>query len=119
VIAVWRASCIYAETRAWDEIVDAAAGIANEDDVTLEIRLLQARALREQGLDEAALGPYVDALRSKKRDPELLKEAQYQRGKLLLQGGKTARAMKDLQAVYADDPHYRDVATLVRNGGDE
>jgi tetratricopeptide (TPR) repeat protein len=110
---------LYAETGAWDEIVDAAAGIANEDDVTLEIRLLQARALREQGLDEAALGAYMDALRSKKRDPELLKEARYQRGTLLLQAGKAARAMKDLQAVYADDPHYRDVATFVRYGGDE
>jgi tetratricopeptide (TPR) repeat protein len=108
---------LYAETEAWDEIVDAAAGVANEDDVTLEIRLLQAWALRKQGLDEAALGAYMDALRSKKRDPELLKEARYQRGTLLLQAGKAARAMKDLQAVYADDPHYRDVATLVRNGG--
>jgi hypothetical protein len=39
---------LYAETGAWDEIVDAAAGIQDEDDVTLEVRLLQARALREQ-----------------------------------------------------------------------
>jgi tetratricopeptide (TPR) repeat protein len=112
---------LYAQTCAWDEIVDAAAGITNEDDVTLEIRLLQARALREQGLDEAALGAYKDALRSKKRDPELLKDARYERGKLLLARGKTAQAMKDLQAVYADDPHYKDVATLVQarqeNGG--
>jgi tetratricopeptide (TPR) repeat protein len=105
---------LYAETGAWDEIVDAAAGVANEDDVTLEIRLLQARALREQGLDEAALGVYKDALRSKKRDPELLKDARYERGTLLLARGKTAQAMKDLQAVYADDPHYRDVAALVQ-----
>jgi tetratricopeptide (TPR) repeat protein len=110
---------LYAQTEAWDEIVDAAAGVTNEDDVTLEIRLLQAQALRKQDLDEAALGAYKDALRSKKRDPELLKEARYQRGTLLLEGGKTAQAMKDLQAVYADDPHYRDVATLVRNGGSE
>lgn len=108
---------LYAETGAWDEIVDAAAGVANEDDVTLEIRLLQARALREQKLDEAALAAYKDALRSKKRDPELLKEARYQRGRLLLERRKTAHAMRDLQAVYADDPHYRDVAKLVRNGG--
>lgn len=105
---------LYAETRAWDEIVDAAAGVTNEDDVTLEIRLLQARALREQGLDEAALGVYKDALRSKKRDPELLKDARYERGTLLLARGKTAQAMKDLQAVYADDPHYRDVTALVQ-----
>jgi tetratricopeptide (TPR) repeat protein len=105
---------LYAQTGAWDELVDAAAGVSNEDDVTLEIRLLQARALREQGLDEAALGAYKDALRSKKRDPDLLKEARYERGALLLARGKTAQATKDLQAVYADDPHYKDVATLVQ-----
>jgi tetratricopeptide (TPR) repeat protein len=105
---------LYAQTGAWDEIVDAAAGVANEDDLTLEIRLLQARALREQRMDEAALGAYKDALRSKRRDPELLKEARYERGKLLLERGKRAQAMKDLQAVYAEDPRYRDVATLVQ-----
>jgi hypothetical protein len=65
-------------------------------------------------LDEAALGAYKDALRSKKRDPELLKEARYERGKLLLTRGKTAQAAKDLQTVYADDPSYREVATLVQ-----
>jgi tetratricopeptide (TPR) repeat protein len=109
---------LYAQTEAWDEIVDAAAGVANEDDVTLEIRLLQARALRQQGMDEAALGAYKDALRSKKRDPELLKEARYERGKLLLERGRKAQAMKDLQTVYAEDPRYRDVATLVQVGKD-
>jgi tetratricopeptide (TPR) repeat protein len=110
---------VYAQTEAWDEIVEAAAGIANEDDVTLEVRLLQARALRKQGLDEAALAVYKDALRSNKRDPELLKDARYERGKLLLERGKWAQAMKDLQTVYAEDPHYKDVAALVRNGREE
>ena len=33
------------EAIAWDEIVDAAPGVANEANVTLEIRRLQARAL--------------------------------------------------------------------------
>jgi tetratricopeptide (TPR) repeat protein len=110
---------LYAQTGAWDEIVDVAAGTSNDDDVTLEIRLLQARALREQGLDEAALDAYKDALRSKKRNPELLKEARYERGALLLGRGKKAQAMKDLQAVYAQDPRYRDVAAIVRDGGQE
>jgi tetratricopeptide (TPR) repeat protein len=105
---------LYAQTGAWDEIVNAAAGTSNADDLTLEIRLLHARALHEQGLDDAALAVYKDALRSKKRNPELLKEARYERGKLLLARGKTAQARKDLQTVYAEDPSYRDVATLVQ-----
>jgi tetratricopeptide (TPR) repeat protein len=108
---------LYAQTGAWDEIVDAAAGTTNEDDVTLEIRLLQARALREQGMDEAAYDAYKDALRSKKRNPDLLKEARYERGRLRLEQGKSAQAMKDLQTVYAEDPGFRDVAALVRDGG--
>jgi tetratricopeptide (TPR) repeat protein len=105
---------LYAETGAWDEIVDAAAGVQNEDDVTLEVRLLQARALHEQGLNDGAIEVYKGALRSKKRDPALLREARYERGKLLLERGKKAQAMKDLQLVYAEDPRYRDVAELVR-----
>jgi len=105
---------LYADTGAWDEIVDAAAGTKNDDDLTLQLRLFQARALREQGMNDAALEAYKDALRSKKRDPDLLNEARYRRGKLLLQLGKTSQAMKDLQTVYADDPTYEDVAELVR-----
>jgi hypothetical protein len=106
---------LYAQTEAWDEIVDATAGTSNSDDVTLEIRLLQARALRKLRMDEAALDIYKDALRSKKRDPGLLKEARYGRGSLQLERGKTAQAMKDLQSVYAEDPRYENVAALVRN----
>ena len=104
---------LYADAEGWDEIVDAAAGAKNEDDLTLQLRLYQARALREQGMNDAALEAYKDALRSKKRDPDLLNEARYERGKLLLEKGKRAQAMRDLQTVYADDPTYEDVADLV------
>ena len=101
---------------AWDEVVDAAAGVTNDDDITLEIRLLQARGFAEQGLTDAALEAYRDALRSTKRDPELLKEARYERGRLLLQVGKAAQGRKDLEKLYATDPHYSDVAELLRGG---
>ena len=112
--AVLLALCdLYADAGAWDEIVDAAAGTTNEDDLTLQLRLYQARALREQGMQQAALEAYKDALRSKKRDPELLKEARYHRGKLLLELGKTSQAMRDLETVYAADPLYEDVTDLV------
>jgi Flp pilus assembly protein TadD len=94
--------------------VRVAAGTQNEDDITLETRLFQARALRQRGMDDAALDALKDCLRSKKRDRDLLKEARYERGRLLLGRGKTAQAMKDLQQVYADDPRYRDVAEIVR-----
>ena len=65
-------------------------------------------------MQQAALEAYKDALRSKKRDPDLLTEARYHRGKLLLELGKTSQAMKDLETVCAADPHHEDVADLVR-----
>jgi tetratricopeptide (TPR) repeat protein len=106
---------LYADAQAWDEIVDAAAGVTNEDDVSLQIRLIQARAFREQGMNEAALEAYKDSLRSKKRDPELLKQARYERGQLYVAMGKRAQGRKDLEKVYAEDARFGDVAELLSN----
>ena len=108
---------LYAEAEAWDEIVDVAAGVTNEDDVSLQVRLIQARAFREQGMNEAALEAYKDALRSKKRDAELLKEARYERGQLYIAMGKKAQGRKDLEKVYAEDARFRDVAELLTAEG--
>ena len=38
------------------------------------------------------------------------------RGQLLLRLGKPSQARKDLGAVYADDPDYRDVRRLLNTG---
>lgn len=108
---------LYAEGEEWDEIVALAAGTQNEDDLTLEIRLLQADALRAQDMPDAALEAYRDALRSKKRDLGLLTAARYGRGKLLLAMGKKAQGRKDLAQVYADDPGFLDVADLLKDEG--
>lgn len=105
---------LYAEVGAWDEIVDAASGITNEDDLSLQVRLIQARAFQEQGMNQAALEAYKDALRSKKRAPELLKEARYERGKLYIESGKKAQGRKELEKLYAEDAGFRDVAALLR-----
>jgi tetratricopeptide (TPR) repeat protein len=104
---------LYAETDAWDEIVELAAGTRNEDDISLQVRLFQAEALERKGMNEAAVEAYKDALRSTKRDAELLKAARYGRGRLYLQLGKKSQGRKDLERVYADDPKYRDVAALL------
>lgn len=104
---------LYAETGAWAEIIDVAAGTRNDDDISLQVRLFQAEALQRQGMNDAALEAYKDALRSTKRDGELIKAARYGRGRLYLQLGKKAQGRKDLERVYAADPHYRDVADLL------
>ena len=105
---------LYAETGAWDEIVDVAAGTRNEDDVSLQIRLFQAQALEQQGMNDAAVEAYKDALSSTRRDAELLKAARYARGRLYLRMGKKAQGRKDLERVYADDPKFEDVAELLQ-----
>lgn len=90
------------------------ARVSNDDDVTLMLRLCQAEAMEAQDLPDAALEAYRDALKSKKRDPELLKDARYGRAQLYLRTGKRGMAKRDLGRLYADDPDYRDVQALLR-----
>jgi Tfp pilus assembly protein PilF len=84
----------------------------------VQVRLFQAEALERQGMNDAALEAYKDALRSTKRDAALLKAARYGRGRLYLQLGKKAQGRKDLERVYADDPQYRDVAEILKPAAD-
>lgn len=109
---------LFAEIEAWDEIVDAAAGIVNEDDVSLQVRLLQARAFAAQGLIDAALEVYKDCLRSKKRDESLLLEARYERALLYLDAGKKAQGRRELEKVYAQDAGYRETRQVLESIAD-
>jgi tetratricopeptide (TPR) repeat protein len=104
---------MYLRAEDWDEIVHATAGISNDDDLTLTLRLWQAEAMEKQDLPDAALEVYRDALKSKKREEQLLKEARYNRAKLYLQVGKNAMAKRDLGRLYGEDPDYEDVAALL------
>jgi tetratricopeptide (TPR) repeat protein len=108
---------MYLRSDDWDEIVHATAGVSNEDDITLMLRLWQAQAMETQGLPDAALEAYRDALRSKKRDGQLLKEARYQRAKLYIQIGKRAMAKRDLGRLYGEDPEFEDVRALLASLG--
>ena len=105
---------LLAERGAWTEVNELAAGVINEDDVSLQTKLFQAQALGKQGLGEAAITVYNECLRSKKRDGSLLKSARYGRGRQLLALGRHKPAARDLGLVYAEDPAYADVALLVR-----
>jgi len=105
---------LYLRAEAWDEIVHVTAGMSNEDDVTLKVRLQQAEAMEHQGLPDAALEAYRDALKSKRRSPDLLKQARYRRAKLYINSGKRGMAKRDLGRLYGEDPDYQDVAVLLR-----
>jgi tetratricopeptide (TPR) repeat protein len=106
---------MYLQGEDWDEIVHATAGVTNEDDLTLTLRLWQAEAMEKQDLPDAAFEAYRDALRSKKRDPELLKEARYKRAMLYLKVGKRAMAKRDLGRLYGEDPDFEDVGAALKS----
>lgn len=125
---------IFLEGERWDDVIRTVASyeVTNSDDNGFKLRLLQAQAMERKGLSEAALAVYKELLKSKprdptkfattvaqieregrQRDPELLKEARYLRGRLYLTMGKHAMGNRDLSAVYAEDPNYKDVAQLL------
>ena len=104
---------LFTEQSAWNEVNKLAAPMSNEDDISLQIKLFQAQALEGQGLGDAAIAVYNECLRSKKRDPSLLKAARYGRGRQLLALGRRKSAARDLGLVYAEDPAYADVSALV------
>jgi len=107
----------YRAAEEWDEIVHATAGMTNDDDLTLQICLWQAEAMEKQDMPDAALEVYREALKSKKRDVELLKEARYGRANLCVGMGKRAMAKRDLGRLYTEDPDYENVGALLRTLG--
>ncbi len=104
---------LYQDAEEWDEIVHATAGVENDGDLGLTLRLWQAHAMEKQDLPDAALEAYRDALKSKKRDPALLKEALYNRANLYIALGKRAMAKRDLGRLYGEDPDYENVVDLL------
>ena len=102
---------LYFEGDQWDDLVRVTEGVtSNEDDVSLNILGFRAYAMAELGLTEAALALSKEALRTKKRDPLLLRFARYVRGMAYEKAGKTGMAQKEFEKVYAEDSGFLDVA---------
>ena len=101
---------LYTGESAWDDVVRVSEGFTNTDDATCELLAMRANALYEVGLMEAAIAAAKEALRSKKRAPELLRAARYGRALAYEANGKKAMARKDLERIYAEDSRFIDVA---------
>jgi tetratricopeptide (TPR) repeat protein len=102
---------LYLDAGKWDEVVRVTEGItANEDDVSANILGFRAYAMVELGMSDAALVITKEALRSKKRSPELLWFARYVRGRAYEKAGKAGMARKEYETVYGENAHYGDVA---------
>jgi tetratricopeptide (TPR) repeat protein len=102
---------LYFEGDQWDDVLRVTEGVTtNEDDVTLNILAFRAYALNEKGLIDAALAVTKEALRTKKRNPAVLRFARYIRGRAYENSGKAAMARKEFEKVYAEDAGFADVA---------
>ena len=71
---------LYAAQHRWDEVVRVTDGFTtNADDVTALILASRTEALRELGLNDASITSAKEALRFKKRNPDVLRAAGYAR----------------------------------------
>jgi tetratricopeptide (TPR) repeat protein len=109
---------LYSEGQEWDQVVRVTEGVeTNEDDVTLNALLFRADALFELGMTEGTLALTKECLRSKKRNPELLRTARYLRGLTYEKAGKPAMAKKEFEKVYAEDATFGDIAVRLGRPG--
>ncbi len=99
-------------------VVQLTAGIENETPVHTALLLYKGRALRLLGLHDAAIAALTAAFRRRKdRAPGLLREVRYERALSYEAAGRSRRARKELEAIYADAPDFEDVATRLGIGG--
>jgi tetratricopeptide (TPR) repeat protein len=97
----------------WEGLIAATQGARNIGDEQLSHLLLRARAFAALGKAGPALHVYGECLEATQRDRDLLVRARYERGRLQLEVGRRAAARKDLSRVYAQDPTYEGVASLM------
>ncbi len=92
------------------EIIALVGELPNETPFHTLLLLYKARALRKVGLNDIAKKTLSDALRRKKdRSSDVMNALRYERAILLEEMGQAA-ARKDLEAIFASDPHFEDVA---------
>ncbi len=98
-------------------VVSLADGVENDSPVHAALMLYKARALRKLDLPDAARAILTKALRRKKgRSEDLLHALRYERALAYDESGKHSRAKKELEKLYADAPHYEDVAARLGLG---
>lgn len=102
---------LYTVLEDWPDVIDLTDGVENADDVGCQTLIFRAKALGAKNLHDAALEALRQALRSKKRSGDLLKEARYQRALTYEALGKHGMARKDFERLYAEDSSFADVAS--------
>jgi tetratricopeptide (TPR) repeat protein len=94
----------------YEGVVETAAGVTNDSDVSVETLHLRGAALMALGHGAGAIDAFRDALsRTAGRDAGLLKVVRYDRALAYERLGQNARAKADLERIYATDPGFEDV----------
>jgi tetratricopeptide (TPR) repeat protein len=98
-------------------IVKLTGNIGNESYVQTALRLYKARALNGLNMHSAARDLLTETLRRRKdRAASLLNALRYERALAYESLGQPKRARADLEAVFADDPDFTDVADRLTMG---
>lgn len=104
---------LYSSVGRYDDILEVTNGVVNEDDATALLLTFRGEALREQGLNSAAVEALKEALKSSKRDSSIRHRALLERASAYNADGKKAQARKDLEKIIAEDSNYEGVRGLI------
>jgi len=110
-LAVAALARLRADAGDWDALVRLTDGMGNDSDAACQALIFRARAMAAQDQHAAALRVLEEALRMPDRDPQLIKAALYERGKIHESMGHEVDARADFERVYALDSAYADIAS--------
>jgi tetratricopeptide (TPR) repeat protein len=98
-----------------DDIVQMSSTILNDDPIHTNILYLRGAAMFRMHFADAGIKQFSAILRKKKgRPPELMYQIRYLRGRLYEQKGSRARARKDYELIYTENPGFKDVSGRLR-----
>jgi tetratricopeptide (TPR) repeat protein len=98
----------------YDEVLSLTENIDNVDDSTAILLVFRAIALREKKLFDASKEVLKESLKSKKRNPDILHKALFERAKTHIAEGSKAKAKSDLEKIIANDSDYPGVNELLK-----
>jgi len=97
------------QMKKYDDVLETTSDITNEDDATLILLVLRGAAFREQGLYDASLECFKQALAKHSRSKEAMHRAHFERSFTYEKMGKISQARKDLELILVDDPSNQEV----------
>ena len=104
-----------ADKAALEDIVQMTTTVENDDPIHANILYLRGAAMYRMQLADAAIQQLSLLLRKKTDRPDsLLRQIRYLRARLFEQLKQKAKAKKDYEMVYAEDPSFRDVRSRIR-----